>query len=202
MNYTVLKEASKALRQLLLEGFQAEPSVNAIVGGEGGISFDHPATMNEDGPIHLSLWLHQVVENEFLKNNPPLTVTVNGTDRRRPPPLPLNLFYLITPVVGDREAELMLLGKTMEVLYDNPIVILRDAEHPQNPNLEDELRIILCRLTLEELTRIWEALQAPYRLSVCYQVRVTRIDSQRDLNGARVIERDAGFGQTPRLAPR
>ena len=48
-------------------------------------------------------------------------------------------------------------------------------------NIAEELRIIFCRLTLEELTRIWDALREPYRLSVCYQVRVSRICSGVEL---------------------
>ncbi len=69
----------------------------------------------------------------------------------------------------------MLLGKTMQILYDNATIFLEDAAS----NIFEELRVIFCRLTLEELTRIWESLREPYRLSVCYLIRVTRIDSRR-----------------------
>jgi hypothetical protein len=194
MHYTVLNDVSEALRQLLAEEFAAEQPIPGAAIGEGSIGFANPPTADLNS-IRLSLWLYQVVENEFLKNQPP--EPINGSDQRRMPPLPLNLYFLVTPLVDDPTAQLQLLGKTMQVLYDNAIVVLRD---PLPPNLTDELRIILCRLTLEELTRIWEALREPYRLSVCYQVRVTRIDSRRDFNGARVIERNAGFGQAPLLA--
>ena len=34
-------------------------------------------------------------------------------------------------------------------------------------------------VTLEELTRIWNAFSQPYRLSVCYKVQVVSIDSAR-----------------------
>lgn len=106
-------------------------------------------------------------------------------------PLPLNLYYLVTPFASQRESDLLLLGKTMEVLYDNAILVVRDSVTLE----EHELRVILCRMTLEELTRVWEALREPYRLSVCYQIRVTRIESRRELIDARVIERTAGLGQ-------
>jgi hypothetical protein len=64
-------------------------------------------------------------------------------------------------------------------------MILRD---PTN-NIAEELRVVMCNLNLEQLTRIWEALQQPYRLSICYQIRVTEIDSRRDSTNARIIER-------------
>jgi hypothetical protein len=75
----------------------------------------------------------------------------------------------------------------MQVLYDNSTIVLRD---PAN-NIAEELRVILCNLNLEQLTRIWEALQQPYRLSICYQIRVTQIDSRRTSINARIIERSA-----------
>jgi len=197
MNYTVLNDVSDALQTLLLAEFAAEQPILPDTIGVGGISFANPPTADLNPSIRLSLWLYQVVENEFLRNDPP--EPINGSDRRRQRPLPLNLFFLVTPLVDDPTAQLQLLGKTMQIFHDNAIVILRD---PVPPNREDELRIILSRMTLEELTRIWESLREPYRLSVCYQVRVTRIDSRRELNGALVIERNAGFGQAPLLAAR
>ena len=191
MDYTVLRAVSGALRDLLADEFATDPTVNAIVVGSAGIVFSNPTETAQNPANRLSLWLYQVTENEFLKNDPPRPS--NGLDRLRQPPLPLNLFYLLTPFALDREADLLLLGKSMEVLYDNAIILLRDAVSGQT----EELRIILCRLTLEELTRIWEALREPYRLSVCYQVRVTRIDSRREPEVARVVERTAGYGSKP-----
>jgi uncharacterized protein DUF4255 len=60
--------------------------------------------------------------------------------------------------------------------------------------------VIFCRLSLEELTRIWESLREPYRLSVCYLIRVTRIDSRRTPQTGLVLDRAAGFGQGPPAA--
>jgi hypothetical protein len=61
----------------------------------------------------------------------------------------------------------------MQALYDNGRTTL------VNPvaQVAEDLSINLFRRTLDELSRVWEALQEPYRLSVCYQVRITRVDS-------------------------
>ena len=40
-------------------------------------------------------------------------------------------------------------------------------------------------------------MQQPYRLSVCYEVRVVRIDSQRVLAGGRVHDRSTRFAPLP-----
>jgi hypothetical protein len=189
-NSRVLRETSKALQRILWESFQADDDItgNAIVTSEQDIVFSNPTETARNSANRLSLWLYQVTENEFLKNQP---VTAGGAHTTiRDPPLVLNLFFLITPFAPSREGDLLLLGSTMRTLYDNPIVLLR---RPQEEVFED-LRIVLCRLTLEELTRIWEALREPYRLSVCYQVRVTHIDSGRTTHGARVVELDSDYG--------
>jgi hypothetical protein len=135
----------------------------------------------------LSLWLYRITENEFLKNLPPQT----EPDRRirRGSPLALDLLYLITPFTSSGENDQLLLGKTMQVLHDNASIYVRD---PLN-DVVDEIRLILCRLPLEEVTRIWEALQEPYRLSVCYLVRSIRIDSTQLDESAPILDITTGL---------
>lgn len=191
-SYTVVAAVSSKLQEILWDEFEPDSVIHpSIISGKEAIVFKNPTETARDSDNRLSLWLYQITENEFLKNQPMLRG--NGHDTAQFPPLALNLFYLITPFApaGDPESEQLLLGKTMQVLYDNATVLLRDTT--KGEEVAEELRIIFCRLTLEELTRIWEALQEPYRLSVCYQVRVTRIDSHRKPSHARVVERIAGF---------
>lgn len=188
-SYIVISSVSEALREIIWQAIDADAAVRAIVGSESAIVFKNPTETARDSANRLSLWLYQVTENEFLKNQP--MERVNGGSRIRQTPMAVNLYYLLTPFAPSGEADHLLLGKSMQTLYDNAIVILHD---PVGAVFE-ELRITFCRLTLEELTRIWEALQAPYRLSVCYSVRVTRIDSLRESNKARVIERVGRYGE-------
>ena len=174
-----------------------------IVGNdkEQAIVFKNPTETAKKAANKLSLWLYQITENEFVKNQPMLRRPANGQqglpERLQFPPLALNLFYLITPFASqdgdDGRADHRLLSKTMEVLYDNAIIALRDEDE----GISEDLRIIFCRLTLEELTRIWEALREPYRLSVCYLIRVTTIDSQRQPEVSRVIEQTNRFSDNP-----
>jgi hypothetical protein len=187
-SYRVIAEVSKKLRGILWEAFEDDPEINpAILDNEQAIVFSNPTQTARDSANRLSLWLYQIAENEFMKNQPP--ARANGHATLQFPPMALNLFYLVTPFATDGESDHLLLGRTLQVLYDNANVLLRDAAG----EISEELRIIYCRLTLEELTRIWEALREPYRLSVCYQVRVLRVDSQREAGRERVVERNAGL---------
>ena len=186
-SYMVVRAVSQEVRRILVTAFRNDPVFDDIVPSEQSIVFANPTETARDASNRLSLWLYQITENEFLKNQP--GPRGKGTELDRFPPLALNLFYLITPFGPSGEADHLLLGKTMQVLYDNAMPRLLDT----GDGSEEELRIIFCRLTLEELTRVWEALREPYRLSICYQVRVARIDSERAFATARVAERDNGY---------
>ena len=192
-SYAIIAETSKVLRQILWESFTADeaqairnalPSIEAIV-------FKNPTETARDSSNRLSLWLYQITENEYVKNQPMLRS--NGDQTVLFPPLALNLYYLITPFNIDVELDHLFLGRAMQAFYDHAILALRDTTGAIN----EELRIVLCRMSLEELTRIWEALREPYRLSVCYQVKVTRIDSETVPGTARVIERLGNYTDSP-----
>jgi Pvc16 N-terminal domain len=192
-SYNVIREVSEAMRQILWDAYDADTVLRPIVASREAIVFHNPTETARDSSNRLSIWLYQICEDEFVKNQP--AQRVNGShaggedsapaEERQFPPLALNLYYLVTPFAATREADHLLLGKSMQVMYDNAIVLLQNDDN----QVFEELRIILCRLALEELTRIWEALQEPYRLSICYKVRVARVESTRIKGARRVIAR-------------
>jgi hypothetical protein len=190
-SFTVLSAVSKVIRRVLWDEIRSELSLQTIVPSETAIVFLNPTDTARDSSNRLSLWMYQITENEFLKNTP--SVRVGTGHALSQPPLPVNLHFLVTPFGDTSEASLLLLGKVMEVLYDNAIIIVRDA----NDDIFEELRITMSRLTLAELGQVWEALIEPYRLSVCYEVRVMHIDSRRVVDGARVVDVDHGFSRIP-----
>lgn len=189
-SYKVIARVSTILRQVLWESFEQDPEIRPLIVSQASIVFINPTQTAVNSANRLSLWLYQISENEFMKNQP-MRRGVNGPNQDQFPPLALNLHYLVTPFGPSGEADHLILGKTMQLLYDNATLLM----HEPVDNVVEELRIILCPLKLEELTRIWESLREPYRLSVCYQVKVTRIDSQRLPNNGRVVERSADFDE-------
>jgi Pvc16 N-terminal domain len=194
-SYLAIAAVSRTLRRLLWEAFQADPVISAIVGSEMAIVFDNPTDTARDPANRLSLFLYEVTEDEHVKNQP--MVRDNGPERTRFAPLALDLGFLVTPFAPSGEANHLLLGKTMQVLYDNATTLLVDPAD----DVAEELRVVLRRLTLEELTLVWQALREPYRLSVCYEVKVTRLDSLRTATGATVVERQGDLGVPPLEGP-
>lgn len=190
-DYSVVADVSEALRELLwVEMSQDDQISPQIVGSQQAIDLRNPRDTAEGGTSGLSVWLYHVTENEFLKNQPNKRWIREEDGRRRHdiqrrPPMAVDLYYLVTPLTADSRGDHLLLGKAMQILYDNPTILLADPAGESS----EELRVTWDRLNLEDLTRIWDALRERYRLSVCYRVRVTRIDSEREIRGARVIER-------------
>jgi hypothetical protein len=187
VKYSVIWEVSKLLRRTLWDGFQGDGEIIPVVPNLESIGLMNPAEAKDDFP--LSLWLYQVQQNEHLRNVPPARIP-NDDGQVQFPALPLNLFYLLTPNTKNDEKNQMVLGRSMQIFHDNGILFLDpDEEQPQR----EELRIMMCHRDLRELAEVWEALQQPYRLSICYEVRVPRIDSLRRERGERIGDRRVDF---------
>jgi len=195
MSHLVIGEVSEFLRKTLWLGIKDDPVTGQLVGSEQEISLTNPG-QTVAGVRKLSLWLYQVMPNEHLRNpsfvrrtNP---ANANDDDAQVYPPLYLNLLYLLTPSIqadsgaSDAVADQRLLGRAMQIFYDQSILRM---DSRQNPGQAEELHLSLASRTIEELAEVWEAMQQPYRLSVCYEVRTVRIDAQRRLSAARVAER-------------
>jgi hypothetical protein len=106
----------------------------------------------------------------------------------------LDLYYLVTPLVGTPREQQIVLGKVMQVFYDRAILASADLVGSLAASGE-EVRVILNPVTLEETTRIWQALEMSYRLSVCYAVRVAMVDSRREQFSQPVVQRTSQYGE-------
>jgi hypothetical protein len=139
----------------------------------------------------VNLFLYQVTENAYLKNQE-IPGTGHPADYGHPP-LSLDLHYLLTAYGESEEDEVeahQVLGDAMRVLHDHALITdqllqTRDAE-PHQPVLDTSLRgqfekvkLYLEPISLEDLSKVWTALTAPYRLSVAYKVSVVQIESRR-----------------------
>ena len=84
----------------------------------------------------------------------------------------------------------------MQVLYDRAILEGTDLVGSL-ANSGQELRVILNPVSLEETSRVWQALEMSYRLSVCYTVRVAIVDSTREQFLQPVLQKTSRYGGTP-----
>ncbi|MDO8127716.1 MAG: DUF4255 domain-containing protein [Candidatus Brocadiales bacterium] len=193
-NYNVINAVGKTLKELIWSAMQYDSTIFGIIGSEQQISFEPPFKLVKDGDPdknYISLYLYRVVENGEMKNRP---LEPKDANLLQYPPLSLNLFYLITPLTNSAENGHKLLGKTMQIFYDNAIVkgpALQDIL----ANTAEELRIILNPISMEDIMKLWSAFMRPYRLSLSYEVKVVYIDSERETEAELVRRKKIEFMQ-------
>jgi Pvc16 N-terminal domain len=181
---TIISDVTQTLQDLLLE--QQQPT------GLFEVSLNSPAD-DARNPMEpkVNLFLLRVAENSFAKNRDWLPV---GPGVLKKPPLALELYYIMTPFANDRLDEHRALGEAMRIFYDHAIIaaplLKGELEHTA-----EELKVDLCPFSLEELTRIWNALNQPFRLSVCYGVRIILVDSSVEQSAHRVTVKENRYAQ-------
>jgi hypothetical protein len=184
MSQQIIRDVGETLVELL------RSELAGLVNSPQQIALTSPVNA-EQQQIRLTVFLYSVTPTAELRNAPPIRLAP-GQERR--PPLPLDLYYLMTAFAPDTiqdptdrtlEAD-RLLGAAMQVLYDNGIlsggtlrgIIPRDSE----------LRLTLQPITVEDLTRVWSVFpEQVYRASVSYLVTPARIDSRVVMSGQRVV---------------
>jgi Pvc16 N-terminal domain len=193
-SFRVLTVASAGLRRLLWNSIRADSVTQPLVGTEDAIVFLNPTATAQDSSRRLSLWLYHLSEDEHVKNTP----TVRRSDGSfQMTPLALDLYYLLTPFAASGEADHLLLGKAMQTFHDTGIARIVDTTVR---DVNEELRITLFRRSLDEISQVWQALREPYRLSVCYQVKVTHIDSNRVDRSIPVVSVSGSWTPEPALS--
>jgi hypothetical protein len=177
---TAIRATSRTLADYLQAQFELDPDLSALFSAPGTMKvyLNTPADMA--GRAGVSLWLYRVVRDDFTLNRPPLRISPIET---RPAPLPLRLHYLLAPMTAHNqpdapETEQAILGKALQALNDQPTLT--------GVNLRDDFTgtdsVITSRfepLTIDELARIWDALDTSYRTSVSFEVTV--VDLYREV---------------------
>lgn len=191
---TALRACSITMRELLRQALIADPELDAFFDpGQGGpmvVSLETPQALVDLQQEGVSLWLYRIRRDDQTLNTPPRRV---AGDRIVPPPLPLRLHYLLVPIVDHQarpqapELEQHVLGKALQVFNDQPELrgglLLDDLA-----GSDLDIFIRLETITLEEITRVWDALELPYQLSVSYEVSVVPITSGRAVDRVEPVD--------------
>jgi hypothetical protein len=166
---TALGLVSASLRNLLLAEMRLNPAVPVTI----------LAPDESGGDQRINLFLYKVEENAFLKNQE-WSLKAADSSKLVPPPLSLNLYYLMTPYArndpqsGNVTAH-EILGDAMRVFYENAVIPPNHLE-PDLIGAREQFRIVYNDLDPEELSRLWSTFAQPFRLSVRYQVSTVQID--------------------------
>ncbi len=186
-DYTAIADVSYTLIDLLrnkMEGLIDPDSIVVVSPGE----------IEANDNVRLSLFLFQIIENVHMKNQ---EMQIINPTKLKYPPLIMDLSYMLTSYtsskIQDKTERTMeehsILGKAVQILHDNSIItdpFLRGSLTDDG----QELHISQNPLNLDDMTKIWSTFQdRPFRPSVCYLVSNVRIESTREKESKRVIDR-------------
>lgn len=193
-NYTILHDTSLELRRRIHAALAAAGDADFNLSTpEADITLSPPGADVQGEPL-LSLYLYHIETSGDLRNQPRLAAADTGL---RYPPEALQVRYLLTPLNDDEEINQLILGRIIQFFHDEPFldslngVLLDDSFGGSS----GQFRLSMEKLTLEQLTQVWSALDTGYRLSLSYLVRVVAIDSAQTVSAAhRVIDAHTAVG--------
>lgn len=124
----------------------------------------------------LTLFLYRVAVNTAARNSRP---------HQRPsgdpvlPPLPVDLFYLLTAWAANASDQQELLGWGMRVLQDTPILppSLLNADSPGTFGPAESVELSADQLAHQDLASLWEIMKPNQQPSVGYVARMVALES-------------------------
>jgi hypothetical protein len=169
----VIRAVSESLRSLIRSHIPALAPESAVV-------FDSPAEIEADGETRLSLYLYQAETNVYLRNLPPVLQRGASSMQLTPPPLVVDLMYLMVPYAKSAELELVLLDQLVQLLHDYPALqgewlhpVLRQTGNEPIPITPDAVSI-------DTLRHIWAGFpNKAYKVTKVYLLSPVRIPSVR-----------------------
>ena len=171
-----IEAVTETLRGLL------DAAVKTVVAGASAVSRPpDQVTVTGQDPL-VNLFLYQAEIDPALRNTDPPDVRPGET---ADPALPLVLSYLLTPFSPDNDdlRAHRLLGAALGALHAHTVLTsadLRAAAGYSDIGRQVE-RVRLCWQPFEEkdIFSMWSVFQAPYRMSVAFEVRVVLLDGRR-----------------------
>src|SRR5262245_11311895 len=187
------------------------------------IAPDTIAIQGSEARPQLNIFLHQVTPNAAWRNMGLPSRDANGS-RLSNPPLALDLHYLVTAYgVTDLQAE-VLLGYAMQLLHETPVLsrdAIRTALNPPSAPVDgsslptvfqalraadladqyEQIKITPAPMNMEEMSKLWSALQAHYRPTSAYSVSVVLIEETRPARTAPLPVLTRNVTVSPDLLP-
>lgn len=153
-------------------------------------------TKPRDG-MGVAVFLYRVAANTAQRNLP-IRITSDG--RRFRPSLPLDLHYMLTPWAPNSDTQTRLLGWTMRVLEDTPILpaayVNAHESRPDTFRPDETVEIVYDPLSLTDLNALWEVMDPKIQPSATYVARRIDIESNVEMvDGALVQSRNLGYGK-------
>lgn len=156
-----------------------------------GAQFDLYQSSDFDVPMKegISLYLYRVTINGSFRNPP---ARIDPTGKRRRPPLPLDLHFMLTAWAGTAAKQQRLLAWAMQQLEDMPILpsgLLNSlGPEPEIFHADETVELICDPIAMQDMFNIWENLKTKMQISVTYVARMVMIESALELVEAPMVQ--------------
>jgi hypothetical protein len=232
-NALAIASVTRLLKDLLNDAL-VNGDISSTVGTDVLVTARAPDTVlvSNGGaqPTQLNIFLHRVTPNAALRNMDLPTRDLRG-DLVARPRLALDLHYLITAYATEELHTEILLGYAMELFHENPILPREAIRNALQSGVNGSLlppafqsaaasalaeqfeliKIVPQTLSMDDMSKLWTALQTHYRTTVAYQISVVLIErdqpkrtplpvlSRGSVDAA--TGRDRGVAAQPSLVP-
>jgi hypothetical protein len=181
--YDALAEVGKSLRNLIWKYVSVDPVLKVDI-TSADIIHAHPASTDKG---KLCIFLYRIEEDVYQNDLPWDNDGTSGSIGK--PPITLNLNYMIAPRYDTTLADHilkdhLLLGKVMQIFYDNPVLRSPDL---QGSLAAETLNVRFVSPTLDEINKIWAMPDTNrYMIAGYYEVSPLRLSSSRSIAVKRV----------------
>jgi len=211
-NALAIASVSAVLKDLLNTGV-IDHQLSGVVGEVTVSALPPDRVLSEGKPetSRINLFMYQVTPNAGWRNVGYPSRDADG-DRIANPPLVLDLHYLVSAYGANEFHAEILLGYALQLLHETP-VLTRDAIHrtlaPASPvtgsilpppldtlvaselaDQVEQIRLTPEAMSVEEISKLWGAIQSHYRPTAAYQASVVLIESRRSTRSALPVADD------------
>lgn len=142
-----------------------------------------------DDTTRITLYLYRITVNEHSRQRVGATASL-----AHPTPLGLDLHFLMSAWAGNARDEQTVLAWAIRQLHMFPILDASSLSPEGGWGANEVIQVIPAELPTEDLMRIWDALDPPYRLSVSYIARLVRLDPDAQVAGRPVVASRFAYG--------
>lgn len=181
-DYTIIADVSRFLCNMLREKMCPE-----TVHSPKHIEISSPAS--KDADYMIGLYLYDVKE-ETMVTRAPYVFSKGTAIGRAPVPYSLSYMLFVNSLFrkGRKEADIQkLIGRAAQIISDNNAVY----PHKLQPWLdagEPPIMLSQAKMELEEKTRVWQAVNKPYQISLFYRAAPVFVSSEIEADPPRVRE--------------
>ncbi len=180
--YQGIAAVSRVILELLKAARPRPEFENALF--EAYLASDFQKPMDEG----VSLYLYRVGTSS--RRNLPSRIGPNGQHYR--PPLPVDLYYMLTAWAKTAEKQQRLLGFCMRELGDTPIlpagVLNHASPEPDIFHPDETVELVFEPLSIQDLASLWEPLKPNLQASATYVARMVSIESTVEVADFRPVQ--------------